>query len=88
MCALEKEIKANRGSECCHGMRSSAAQCVSQTHTCGKASTRSSWDTHISSCDSHDLEGAWGATIEAKRDQGGRSLPHIGTEALGSKSPN
>ena len=31
------------------------------------------------------LEGARGTTLEAKRDQSGRSLPYIGMEALGSK---
>ena len=49
---------------------------------------RSSWDAHSSSRDTHGLEGAWGATLEAKWDQSGRNLPYIGTEALGSKPPN
>ena len=46
---------------------------------------QSSWDAHSSNRGTHNLEGAWGATLEAKRDQSGRSLPYIGTEALGSK---
>ena len=45
------------------------------------------WDAHNSSNDTHGLEGVWGATLDAKWDQSGRSLPYIGTEALGSKSP-
>ena len=49
---------------------------------------RSSWDAHSSSHGTHDLEGAWGTTLEGKRDQSGRNLPYIGTETLGSKSPN
>ena len=49
---------------------------------------RSSRDAHSSSHGTHDLEGAWGATLEAKWDQSGRSLSYIGTKALGSKSPN
>ena len=53
-----------------------------------KASMRPSWDAHSSSRGTHGLDGAWGATLEAKRDQSGRSLPYIGMEALGSKSPN
>ena len=53
-----------------------------------KASMRPSWDAHNSSRDTHNLEGAWGTTLEAKRDQSGGNLPYIGTEALGSKSPN
>ena len=51
-------------------------------------STRSSWDAHSSNHSTHGLEGAWGTTLEAKRDQSERSLPYIGTEALSSKSPN
>ena len=49
---------------------------------------RSRLDAHSSSRGSHGLEGAWSAALEAKRDQSGRSLPYIGTEALGSKPPN
>ena len=49
---------------------------------------RSIWDSHGSSRGTHGLDGAWGATIEAKQDQGERSLPYIGTKALGSKPPN
>ena len=49
---------------------------------------RSSLDAHNSSRDTHDLEGAWGTTLEAKQDQSGRSLPYISTEALGNKPPN
>ena len=49
---------------------------------------RSSWDAHSSSRGTHDLEGAWGATLEGKRDQSERSLPYIGMEALGNKSTN
>ena len=48
----------------------------------------SSWDAHSNNRGTHGLEGAWDATLEGKRDQSRRSLPHIGTEALGIKSPN
>ena len=88
MRSSEKEIKANRGSECWHGMRSSVALRVRQACTKGKASMQSSRDAHRSSHDTHGIEGAWGVTLEAKQDQSGRSLPYIGTEALGSKPPN
>ena len=42
---------------------------------------RPSWDAHSSNCGTHGSDGAWGATLEAKRDQSGRGLPYIGTEA-------
>ena len=48
----------------------------------------SSWDAHSSSHNTHGFKGAWGTTLEAKRDPSGKSLPYIGTKALGSKSPN
>ena len=53
-----------------------------------KASLRPSWDAHSSNHVTQSLEGAWGAALEAKWDQCGGSLPYIGTEALGSRSPN
>ena len=49
---------------------------------------RSSWDAHSSSHNTHGFEGAWGTTLEAEWDQNGKSLPYIGTKALGRKSPN
>ena len=36
-----------------------------------KASMLPSWEAHNSSRGTHDLEGAWGATLEAKQDQSG-----------------
>ena len=53
-----------------------------------KASQWPSWDTHNSSRCTHDLEGAWGATLEAKWDLRGGSLPFIAMEAVGSRSSN
>ena len=49
---------------------------------------QSSWDAHNNNRDTHCFEGAWGAALDGNRDQSGRSLPYIDTEALGSKSPN
>ena len=53
-----------------------------------KASMRPSWDAHSNSRGTQGLDGARGATLEAKQDQSGRSHPYIGKKALGSKSPN
>ena len=46
---------------------------------------RPSWDVHNSSRGTHGLEGAWGMALEGKQNQSGRSLPYIGTKALGNK---
>ena len=59
------------GSECWHRTRSSTAQCLSQARTRGEASLRPSYGTHSSSHGTHGLEGAWGVTLEAKRDRCG-----------------
>ena len=61
--------------------------CELSMHT-RKASLRPSWDAHSSNRVTQSLEGAWGTTLEAKWDQCGGSLPYIGMEALGNRSPN